>query len=94
MAFTAGGAPVAPRVGYAVSRRHGGAVRRNRLRRRLREAVSQAVREAGGAVVPGAYLVRAEPEAVALPYAELVRRLGEAMRAACGPPPLARRARS
>jgi ribonuclease P protein component len=42
-------------VAFAVSRRHGSAVRRNRLRRRLRAA---AVELAGsGAIAPGAYLV-------------------------------------
>ncbi len=56
-----------PLAAYAIGRRHGGAVARNRLRRRLREAV----RAAGPALEPGAYLVRATPEAARLGFDEL-----------------------
>jgi ribonuclease P protein component len=53
-------------VAYAVSRRVGGAVARNRLRRRLRAAVAS--RE----LAPGrAHLVAAGPEALTMPFAEL-----------------------
>jgi ribonuclease P protein component len=56
-----------PRVAYAVSRRVGGAVERNRLRRRLRAVVAGAAPR----LAPGAYLVAATPELAALPYPEL-----------------------
>lgn len=84
VAFVAGdGEGGLARVGYAIGKRHGNAVRRNRLRRRLREGVRQAA-TSGRVLRPGAYLVRAEPDACHLAYPELVRRLEEAMtQAAC-----------
>ena len=54
-------------VAYAVGRRHGPAVLRNRLRRRLREAMRVAAPE----LAPGAYLVRPEPSAREAPFREL-----------------------
>ncbi len=71
-----------PVVGYAIGRREGGAVVRNRLRRRLREAV----RASGTELEPGAYLVRAAAPAAEMPFAELscaVRVAAQA--AACRP---------
>jgi ribonuclease P protein component len=59
-----------PRVAFAVSRRVGSAVVRNRVRRRLREGCRQLARE--GALPAGAYLVQVGPAAVECPYAELV----------------------
>ena len=56
-----------PRVAYAIGRSVGGAVERNRLRRRLRAIMS----ELGVQVAPGAYLVGAAPEAAALSFGEL-----------------------
>lgn len=56
-----------PRVAYAVGRSVGGAVVRNRLRRRMRAVVF----ELGPQLRAGAYLVGAAPEAVSLPYGEL-----------------------
>ena len=67
-----------PLVGYAVGRRHGGAVARNRLRRRLRAAM----RETAGALPPGAYLVRASPVATNLGFDELCRAVTTAARTA------------
>lgn len=62
------GAPTGPpRVAYAVGRSVGGAVVRNRLRRRMRAVVS----ELGPHLRPGAYLVGAAPEAVSLSFGEL-----------------------
>ncbi len=54
-----------PRVGYAVGRVAGGAVERNRVRRRLRAAAAAA------RLAPGAYLFSAGSEVLRIPYAEL-----------------------
>jgi ribonuclease P protein component len=68
-----------PRVAYAVGRRLGNAAQRNRLRRRLREAV-RAVRVE---LEPGrAYLLGARPETATMPYRELVSTLEHLLRGA------------
>lgn len=56
-----------PRVAYAVGKRVGGAVVRNRLRRRLRAAIS----DVGHSLPPGAYLVAAANDATELSFEEL-----------------------
>jgi ribonuclease P protein component len=66
-----------PRVAYAVGRRVGGAVVRNRIRRRLRAVV----RDIGADLAPGAYLIGAGAEAASLPYDELKATVSEAARA-------------
>lgn len=53
------------RLGFAIGRKVGGAVVRNRLRRRLRAAVAEL------GPPPGAYLLIARPEAAGLSFAEL-----------------------
>ncbi len=63
------------RVGYAIGKTHGNAVRRNRLRRRLRAAVA-----AVPALAPGDYLLRAAPAAAELPFTLMV----DAVRGATG----------
>lgn len=68
------------KVGYALGRRHGNAVQRNRLRRRLRAVV----REVAADVPAGAYLLRARPSAAVLPHPRLRDAVREAMRAAAG----------
>ena len=67
------------RVAYAVGRRAGGAVVRNRVRRRLRAHVS-----ARPDLGPGAYLVSAGPEAAALGFDELGAALDGALAKAVG----------
>lgn len=63
------------RVGIAVSRQVGGAVRRNRVRRRLREAYRQ-VR--GVAPARAALVIVGRPPALTAPLPELVAELREA----------------
>ena len=71
--------PSRARFAWAVSRKVGGAVVRNRLRRRLREAVEALAR--ADQVPPGAYLVSVAPEAAALPYEELKENVAATLRA-------------
>lgn len=58
-----------PAVGYAIPRRIGTAVTRNRIRRRLRELHRELHR--GSGLLPGDYLVLVRPEAAALDHGEL-----------------------
>jgi ribonuclease P protein component len=57
------------RVAYAIGRRCGGAVDRNRIRRRLRAALQRA--EHDGRLPAGAYLLGANPEVRTMPFGEL-----------------------
>jgi len=73
MTFLPGDPALPPRVAYAVGKRVGPAVVRNRVRRRLR-AVAQAHR---GELRPGgAYLFGAGPAAATAPFAELDAAMG------------------
>ena len=74
------------RVAYAIGRRVGPAVVRNRLRRQLRAAVREIDRSTGG-LAPGAYLVSLRPEAVGRSYDELRGHLGAALEAVAPPTP-------
>jgi ribonuclease P protein component len=76
--FVVTGEESEPRVAYAVGKRVGGAVVRNRLRRRMRSVVA----EASGSLAPGAYLVAAGPEAADLPYENLKAQVATAMTSA------------
>ncbi|HEX7165690.1 MAG TPA: ribonuclease P protein component [Acidimicrobiales bacterium] len=70
-----------PRVAYAIGRKTGGAVVRNRLRRRLRAIAAEL---AGDAVTPlpgGAYLLVGGLEAANLPFAELRAAVADAVSA-------------
>ena len=76
MTYASVGAPV-PRVAYAVGKRVGGSVVRNRVRRRLRAVVSHI-----DGLAPGAYLVSVGPDVVGMAYEELRSVVATAMTAA------------
>ena len=63
-----------PQVGIVASRRIGSAVRRNRAKRRLREALMSVELEPDTA-----YVVIAPAAAATMEFGELTRRLGEAV---------------
>lgn len=70
--------PGAVAVAFAVSRRHGPAVRRNRIRRRLRAATRELT--ASGSVAPGTYLISPKSVSTAeVPFHELRDDLAAAM---------------
>ena len=68
-------------VAYAVSRKVGGAVERNLLRRRMRAIVA----EQAGDLPTGAYLVRSGPDGPALEFRELKVAMSRAMEKATNP---------
>ena len=64
-----------PRVGFTVTKKHGNAVERNRMRRRLKEAVRHA---AAFAMKPGHdYVIVARREVLTMPFAELAVQLSD-----------------
>lgn len=63
-------------MAYAIGKRAGGAVQRNRLRRRLRALVAELAPQ----LAPGAYLIGAAAEALPLSHGELRSHLSEALR--------------
>ncbi len=71
------------RVAYAVGRAAGGAVVRNRIRRRLRATVAELEPQ----LRPGAYLLSAGPAAASLPYPELRSAVSQAVKAVAEAPP-------
>lgn len=77
-------APV--KVGFAVGRPVGGAVTRNVVRRRLREAAAAALPlRTGEAAEPTLVLVRARPGAESLTLVELTGLMADAWRRVAGP---------
>ena len=73
-----------PRAAFVVGRRAGGAVARNRIRRRLRAALRGLA--ADGNLPGGAYLVGAGAEVAAVPWPELVAALERAVADVTGRP--------
>ncbi|HVF18746.1 MAG TPA: ribonuclease P protein component, partial [Mycobacteriales bacterium] len=67
---------VPPRVGFVISAKVGDAVRRNRLRRRLRHLLRGRL----AALPPADLVVRALPGAAELSYTELDRLLDDGLR--------------
>ncbi|NKN35040.1 ribonuclease P protein component [Agrobacterium sp. a22-2] len=69
----------APRVGFTVTKKHGNAVERNRMRRRLKEAVRVS---AGFAMMPGHdYVIVARRDVLAAPFRQLVTQLHQRIEA-------------
>lgn len=65
--------PAPPRIGLTVTKKIGGAVERNRIKRRLREALRRSLPLVGR---PGFdYVVLARREILTLPFGELVNEL-------------------
>ncbi|HEX2146290.1 MAG TPA: ribonuclease P protein component [Pseudorhizobium sp.] len=67
------------RVGFTVTKKHGNAVERNRMRRRLKEAVRTS---AAFAMKPGHdYVIVARREVLTVPFAELTAQIVERIEA-------------
>jgi ribonuclease P protein component len=73
-----------PRAGFAVGKPAGGAVVRNRIRRRLRAALREL--QATDRLPGGTYLVGARTEAATIAWPELVSSLDEAVHRATSTP--------
>lgn len=78
------GDPAVARVAYAVSKKVGGAVVRNRVRRRLRPLMTDL--DVRRRLPAGSYLVGVRPDVVALAAPDLRRHLLAAVRSATGVP--------
>ena len=70
----------APRIGFTVTKKVGNAVVRNRIRRRLKEAVRV---HAAGDMAPGSdYVIVGREDILAAPFAEIAAELSRRMRGA------------
>jgi ribonuclease P protein component len=72
--------PTHPRAAFVVGKAAGGAVTRNRIKRRLRAGLRELQATVG--LPAGTYLVGAGAEVASMPWSELVSTLGEATAAA------------
>lgn len=68
--------PTPPRAGFAIGKTTGGAVVRNRVRRRLRAAL-RALQAADRLPGGGTYLLGATAEVATMPWSELVSLVGD-----------------
>ncbi len=71
-----------PRAAFAIGKASGGAVTRNRIRRRLRAALRDL--QVRGVLPAGSYLIGGRAELASLPWSALVSDLDAAVRAASG----------
>lgn len=79
-------APAVPaRVAFAINRKVGNAVVRNKVRRRLRAIVGELDRQADGGLPAGTYLLTVRPEVTALPYRDLAERVRSGCAAVAAP---------
>jgi ribonuclease P protein component len=63
------------RVAFAINRRVGNAVTRNKVRRRLRSILVDLDREVDEGLAVGTYLLTVRPEVTTLPYRDLAERV-------------------
>ena len=70
---------IPPRIAFAVGKAAGGAVQRNRIRRRLRAAMRSLHQQ--GRLPGGTYLISAQPAVLQLPWADLLELVDTAIRA-------------
>ena len=70
LAPTSGDLEAPPRVAFAIGRSVGGAVVRNRIRRRLRSAMAEVQRARG--LPAGSYLLSGDARLATLPWSDLV----------------------
>jgi ribonuclease P protein component len=71
------GAATPPQAGFAIGRATGGAVVRNRVRRRLRAALRQLLVE--DRLPAGTYLLGAQAEVATMPWSALVSEVADAV---------------
>jgi ribonuclease P protein component len=71
--------PLPPRLAFAIGRRVGHAVERNRLRRRLRAIFADLAHQGPAALPPGAYLVGCQVGAAGTTHEELREHVSRAL---------------
>jgi ribonuclease P protein component len=71
-------------VAFAINRKVGNAVVRNKVRRRLRSILVELDREVEGGLAAGTYLLTVRPEVTTLPYRDLADRVRSGCAALAG----------